>query len=54
MIPWQRVGWGLLFFLLALYLVGLLLGWAAYGSWHLLLVLVAILLIYNVLNRRGR
>ncbi len=40
--------------LLALYVVGFLLGWGDFASWHLLLVLVAILLIYNVLQARGR
>jgi hypothetical protein len=39
--------------LLALWLLGMLLGWAGYASWHLLLVIVAILLIYNVMSRRG-
>lgn len=39
--------------LLALYAVGFVVGWAGYASWHLLLVIVAILLIFNVLTRRG-
>lgn len=39
--------------LLLLYLVGFALGWGTYASWHLLLVVVAILLLYNVLSRRG-
>jgi uncharacterized membrane protein YfcA len=49
----QNIAWVIMFVLLALYLVGVVLGWAATASWHLLLVLVAILLIYNVLSRRG-
>lgn len=40
-------------FLLALYVLGLALGWGSYSSWHLLAVIVAILLVYNVLSRRG-
>ena len=43
----------MMFALLALYLVGLLLRWASTASWHLLIVVVAILLIYNVISRRG-
>ncbi len=50
----QRIAWGLMLALLALYIVGLVLGWAESASWHLLLVLVAILLINNILSRRGR
>lgn len=45
--------WALMGVLLALYLVGVLLGWAEYASWHLLLVVIAILLIYSVMSRRG-
>ena len=48
-----RLAWGLMLALLALYVVGFLLGWGSYASWHLLLVIVAILLIYNVMSRRG-
>lgn len=39
--------------LLAVYAVGFLLGWGGFASWHLLLVVVAILLIYNLISRRG-
>ncbi len=39
--------------LLALYLVGFIVGWGNYASWHLLLVVVAILLLYNVMSKRG-
>jgi hypothetical protein len=49
----RRVAWGIMVALLALYGVGFLLGWGGYASWHLLLVIAAILLIYNVLSRRG-
>ncbi len=49
----RTLAWGLMAALLALYLVGAILGWAAYASWHLLLVLVAILLLYNVMSSRG-
>ena len=49
----RNLAWGLMFALLALYVVGLLLSWGGYASWHLLLVIVAILLIYNVMSRRG-
>jgi hypothetical protein len=45
--------WVLVFALLALYIVGFLLSWSSYASWHLLLVIKAILLIYNVMSRRG-
>ena len=43
-----------MFILLGLYIVGFAFGLGAAASWHLLLVIVAILLIYNVLSRRGR
>ncbi len=49
----RNLAWGLMFALLALYIVGILLSWGGYASWHLLLVIVAILLIYNVMSRRG-
>jgi hypothetical protein len=49
----QTLSWGLMFALLALWLLGVVLGWAAYASWHLLVVIVAILLLYNVMSRRG-
>jgi len=39
--------------MLALYVVGFAIGWGRYASWHLLLVIVAILLIFNLLSRRG-
>lgn len=45
--------WVLMFALPALYIVGFLLSWNSYASWHLLLVITAILLIYNVMSRRG-
>ncbi|HVF99200.1 MAG TPA: hypothetical protein VND68_05130 [Chloroflexia bacterium] len=47
------LAWGLMFGLLAVYAVGFLLSWGSYASWHLLLVIVAILLIYNLMSRRG-
>lgn len=50
----RRIAWGLMLALLALYGVGFLLGWGGYASWHLLLVIAAILLIYNVLSMRGK
>lgn len=49
----QRLAWGLMFGLLALYLIGFLFSWSSYASWHLLLVIIAILLIYNLMSRRG-
>ncbi len=49
----QRLAWGLMFGLLAVYLIGFLFSWGSYGSWHLLLVIIAILLIYNLTARRG-
>jgi hypothetical protein len=49
----RSLSWGLMAALLALWLLGVAVGWAGYASWHLLLVLVAILLIYNVMSRRG-
>ncbi len=49
----RNIAWGLMLALLAVYAVGFLLGWGDFASWHLLLVLVAILLIYNVMSRRG-
>lgn len=49
----SRLAWGLMFALASLYALGLVLAWGGYASWHLLLVIVAILLIYNVMSRRG-
>ena len=49
----QRVAWVSMFSLLALYLAGFIVGWGNYASWHLLLVVVAILLLYNVMSKRG-
>ncbi|HKP52553.1 MAG TPA: hypothetical protein VJ183_07865 [Chloroflexia bacterium] len=50
----QRLAWGLTASLGALYIGGFFLGWAsAYASWHLLLVIVAILFLYSVLSQRG-
>ncbi len=49
----RNIAWVLMVALLALYVVGFLLSWGRYASWHLLLVIVAILLIYNVISRRG-
>jgi hypothetical protein len=49
----KRLAWGLMLGLLALYLVGAALGWAGYASWHVLLVIVAILLLYNVMSARS-
>ena len=49
----QTLSLGLMLTLLALYALGAFLGWAEYASWHLLLVLVAILLLYNIMSRRG-
>lgn len=49
----QRLAWGLMFGLLTLYIIGFAFSWGNYGSWHLLLVIIAILLIYNLMSRRG-
>ncbi len=50
----SRLAWGLTAILAAIYLVGFFLGWAsAYASWHLLLVIVAILFLYSALSSRG-
>ncbi|MBF6612099.1 MAG: hypothetical protein IVW55_03135 [Chloroflexi bacterium] len=49
----QRLSWGIMAALLLLYLAGFALGWGIYASWHLLLVVAAILLLYNVLSKRG-
>lgn len=49
----SRLAWGLMVALMSVYGVGFLLGWGSLASWHLLLVIVAILLIYNVMSRRG-
>lgn len=48
-----RLAWLLMLALFVLYLAGFALGWGTFASWHLLLVIVAILLIYNLLQRRG-
>ena len=40
--------------LLALYAAGFVMGWGDFASWHLLLVVVAILLLYNVMSTRGK
>jgi len=48
------VSWAVTIALLVIYLAGLMLGLAGTASWHLLAVVAAILLIYNVLSRRGR
>jgi hypothetical protein len=50
----QRIAWGIMLGLALLYLLGLALGWAELASWHLLLVIVAILLLYNVFTWRGQ
>ena len=49
----RGLSWGIMAALFALYIVGFLLGWSSYASWHLLLVIIAILLLYNVLSARG-
>ena len=49
----ERLAWGLLVGLGVLYLVGLVLGWGGRASWHLLLVLVAIVGLYAVFSRRA-
>lgn len=48
----QRLSWGIMLGLLALYAVGFVLGWGERAPWHLLLVVVAILFLYNVFNLR--
>lgn len=49
-----NIAWVATAALALLYFVGFLLGWAsAYASWHLLLVLVAILLLFSVFTQRG-
>ena len=50
----QRLAWSLTAGLLALYLLGFVLGWGAFASWHLLLVIVAILILYSVLSLNSR
>jgi len=50
----ESLAWALMLGLMALYAAGFFLGWAATASWHLLAVIAAILLIYNVLSLRGR
>jgi hypothetical protein len=50
----RRLAWGLFFGLLGLYVVGFFLGWGDRAPWHLLLVIVAILFLYNVMSNRGR
>jgi hypothetical protein len=48
----QRLSWVLTLALLGLYIVGFLLGWGDRAPWHLLLVIVAILALFNIFNRR--
>jgi hypothetical protein len=48
----KTVVWGLIIALLGLYLVGLLAGWAGLASWHLLLVLIAVLFLYALFTGR--
>jgi hypothetical protein len=50
----RRLSWGIMMGLALIYVVGLLLGWANFASWHLLLVIVAILFLYNIFNLRGQ
>jgi hypothetical protein len=38
--------------LAAIYLAGLLLGWAERAPWHLLVVIIAILFLFGVFNAR--
>lgn len=48
------LSWVVMVVLFAIYLAGLLLGWGVTASWHLLIVVAAILLIYNLSSIRGR
>ena len=50
----RRLAWGLMLGLAVLYAVGFALGWASLASWHLLIVIVAILFLYNVFSMRGQ
>ena len=51
----RRAVWGITGALALLYVVGYFLGWAsAHASWHLLLVIVAILILYSLLSTGGR
>jgi hypothetical protein len=50
----DTLGWIVMLALIILYVAGFALGWAGTASWHLLIVVAAILLIYNALSRRGR
>jgi len=50
----KSILWGVMAALVMLYLIGFVLGWAStYASWHLLLVLVAILFLYSAFTQRG-
>jgi hypothetical protein len=50
----RRLAWCITAAFAALYLAGFFLGWAsAYASWHLLLVITAILLLYSIFSQRG-
>ena len=49
----EQLALGLMVGLAALYALGFLLGWGDYASWHLLLVIVAVLLLFTVMSRRG-
>jgi hypothetical protein len=40
--------------LMLLYAAGLVLGWGDRAPWHLLLVIVAVLFLYNFFNLRGQ
>jgi hypothetical protein len=48
----QRLVWGLVGALVAIYLGGLMLGWAERAPWHLLLVIIAILFLFGVFITR--
>jgi len=50
----RRLSWGLMFVLTLLYALGFALGWGDRAPWHLLLVIVAILFLYNIFNLRGQ
>ncbi|HST05515.1 MAG TPA: hypothetical protein VLQ48_12385 [Chloroflexia bacterium] len=48
----ERLVWGLVGALAAIYLAGLMLGWAERAPWHLLLVIIAILFLFGVFITR--
>jgi hypothetical protein len=50
----RRLSWGLMLGLVLLYVAGLVLGWGDRAPWHLLLVIVAVLFLYNFFNLRGQ